>query len=249
MPLVVGFREAEKTAPQMTSSRSHERPHLGDSDGEDEDDEESRLVDNDEEFADVTIDLEDYDLLLPSSVDAIKHNLASPNIAKKECALHQAQLEMLLHELRRLLRIKSSVFYDKKRNSVGQKGNTRSATKLTSYAQRIEVIASRYRLVRERLLRLDHRVEWQAIFKPLDKKDVRPMEDNKSDVDRSDDDDDDQSDLEAERRARKKRRRVRQQSHREYSWIWLAPKIGKEADGAVDATEEIGEGKNLRIFL
>jgi hypothetical protein len=113
---------------------------------------------------------------------SVEQQLASPSLLSKERALRIAQMGMLLQELRRLLPIKASVYFDKRRNSVGQKGNTRSVTKLANCVRKIDSAAEHYRSVWEATRRLDPHGNWQKRFKRLEKQDVRPMEANASDV-------------------------------------------------------------------
>ena len=199
-----------------------------------------------EEYGALGQTVETFDLLLPSANHSIQHQLAPISLINKERVIRQAQLEMQLQELRRLLRIKSSVYLDKMRNSVGQQGNTRSATKLSGFSRKIDSAADRYRASRDCLLRLDPGGDWQARHLPLEKKDVRPMEVNSSDLEASSEKEQCQL-TEAERRNKQKKKRVRPQSRREYSWIWLVSqqKKGDTKDAGVATVEEIGEGKRI----
>ena len=54
-------------------------------------------------------DAGDFDLLLPSSPDVVRLQLSPQSLIQKESELRVAQLEIILRELRRLLRIKASV--------------------------------------------------------------------------------------------------------------------------------------------
>lgn len=74
---------------------------------------------------------EQYDLILPSSSISTSRKLASTSLRGKEEKLRIAQLEGYLQELWRLIRLRASVYSDKKRNSRGQKSCTRSMKMLT----------------------------------------------------------------------------------------------------------------------
>jgi hypothetical protein len=250
MPRAVRFREHRRSSDQ--SAHLHQSaPEVNKTFRGDVEDEEDSLetFKNADEYGELGFEIESFDLLLPSAKLSVEQNLAPAVLASKELEVRQVQLDMQLQELRRLLRIKASVFIDKLCNSVGQKHNTRSTTKLSSYARRIEDVADRYRASRECLLRLDPDGEWQSRFKALEKRDVRPMDANTSDVeDAYAEDVGDTMDrlplTEADRRAKQKRKRVRAQSKREYSWIWLMSKTqrGEENREGVATEDEIGEG-------
>ena len=115
----------------------------------------------------VGMEAEAFDLLLPSSTAAIRHNLASQSLQDKEKRLRLAQLESYLEDIRRLLQIKSSAYLDKLKNVSGQKGGTRSNSQIQKFNSMIDLSVLGYQATRSALLRLDPSGSWQERLKPL----------------------------------------------------------------------------------
>ena len=189
---------------------------------------------------------EHFELLLPSSSAMVSLPILSDSLIDKEKRLRETQLEILLRELRRLLRIKAAVYLDKKKNSFGQIANTRSVSNLSSYESKIQAVVDQYNMSRDALLRLDPQGKWQERLKHLRKQDVRPVQQNSDEIDPS-------SAVgpvpglrgEAARRALPKARRIRAESTREISWIFKVPQARDEQSDAT--AEEVGEGASHRI--
>jgi hypothetical protein len=182
----------------------------------------------------IGMEAEEFDLLLPSSAAAIQHNLASHSLQEKEKRLRRAQLEAYLQDLRRLLRIKSSAYLDKRKNVSGQKAGTRSNSQIDRFNSKIDLTADGYQAARAALLRLDPSGSWQERLKSLTKSDIRAPEQDESDMEL-----DDQKS--AQRLANRIRRRVRRESKRQISWIWKVPR--EAVDGVMaDSENDIGSG-------
>lgn len=178
-----------------------------------------------------------YDLLLPSNATCLALRLSPKSLLEKESRLRMANMDVALCQLRRFLRIKASVYLDKKRNSVGQKSGTRSATLLSDYTAKISRTAARYREHRASLFRIDSEGSWQARFKQLNPADVRAAHQNESDTEEH-----------GPSSTKANDRRVWNESSRTISWIWKVRKAAEEGslgvDEAVATEEEVGEGKN-----
>jgi hypothetical protein len=171
---------------------------------------------------------EDFDLLLPSSKTSISRRLASSSLLDKEKRIRLAQLEGHLQSVRRALRMKASVYSDKKRNSRGQRSGTRSVKMLEDFTEKINLMSKHYNDARSALLRLDPGGSWSERLRELKKKDIRAPQQNKSDV---------EVELRAERRER--RTGLRAESKRELSWIRKVSQSQK-AD-VCEAEEEVSE--------
>lgn len=179
---------------------------------------------------------ENLNLLLPSDSICIANCLSTGPLVEKESRLRLANMEVSLCELRRLLRIKASVYLHKKRNSVGQRSGTRSATLLSDYTARIDFTAARYRQHRGAVLRMDPDGSWRDRLKELKPADVRAAHQNESDTEETG-------------RSSKigEDRRVWNESRRSISWIWKVPRAVGDGilgeDEVVATDDEVGEGK------
>jgi hypothetical protein len=187
----------------------------------------------------VGIEAETFDLLLPSSETVIYNRLASQSLHDKEIRLRHAHLDTYLQELRRLLRIKSSAYVDKRKNVSGQKGGTRANSDIQKFNLKINCTVSSYQFTRGVLLRLDPSGPWQERLKPLLKADVRAPE-------QDDSDDEPDGGSHTQSLVHRIRRRVRAESKRQISWIWRIPRL---ADGPDEAGNEDTIGSGRRIAL
>jgi hypothetical protein len=184
---------------------------------------------------------EEFALLLPSDSKCISLHLASDSLVTKEARLRVAQLESNLIELRHLLRIKASVYLDKKANSVGQKAGTRSTTLLVDYTLKIERVAKAYRESRAAALRIDPHGQWQCRLKELKKGDIRAAHQNE-----------DEAGQLAAYGKKSGGTSVWHEKDRVISWIWKVPRDpggssvhSSLGDEALEASEEeVGEGES-----
>lgn len=176
---------------------------------------------------------ESINLLLPSDPISLSHKFADDDLLKKEAKVRVARLEAHLSELRRLLRIRTSVFLDKKAHSVGQKSGTRSAGLLSSYSKKIEDVYKHYEEERKAAVRCDPDGSWRARLKELKRVDVRAAHENANEAAAA-----------ALMPASVATGRAPGEAQREISWIWKVPLAGRiPSDGDNTATEaEVDEG-------
>lgn len=120
--------------------------------------------------------------MLPSHPICIACGFASARLSQKEAGVRLARLESSLSEIRRLLRIRTSVYLDKKAHSVGQKEGTRSNVMLTSYNKKLKDAQRHYNEDRKAALRLNPNGDWTKRYKELKNADLRAAheEENKT---------------------------------------------------------------------
>lgn len=118
-------------------------------------------------------DAELFELMLPSHPICITRGFSNARLVQKEVNVRLARLESYLSETRRLLRIRTSVYLDKKAHSVGQKSGTRSHIMLSSYNKKLEDAREHYNEDRNAILRLDPDGNWTQRYKELKKTDLR----------------------------------------------------------------------------
>lgn len=236
MPGVVTYRSTYLSDPSLPKPPSSKTRTADDSDEEETHISQADILQESAGFP-LGIKAEAFDLLLPSNTACLERGFSTPSIREKERHLRLAQLENNLSELRRLLRIKASVFLDKKRHSVGQKGGTRSATLLADYEAKIERVANQYKSNREAAERIDPEGHWRQRLQKLLKGDIRSARENESDTEES-------------TKPKGQNRRVLNESGREISWIWKVPRVGRESASASEdiaeteaSEEEMSQGK------
>jgi hypothetical protein len=237
MPRVTAFRASEPIAGMEESSvrrsasadtDSHNRPSFEDSSA-----------------YPLGMKAEHIPLYLPSSPVTTTQDFVTSTLRQKELRLRLGRIAAHLSELRRLLRVKTSVYLFKKGNMVGQRAGTRSTTLLANYTRKIDGVAQDYREERAAALRLDPSGTWTTHWKDLKKEDVRAAHQNEDDVSRRDDS--------------RPTNRVWNESQRAISWIWKVPHMVKPHDDApssavhehsLSATEEeVDEGMFNSIVL
>lgn len=189
------------------------------------------------------VEAESFELMLPSHPTCIARQFADSRLAEKEVKIRLIRLEASLAEIRRLLRIRTSVYLDKKANSVGQKSGTRSHVMLTSYNKKIEDTHKHYNDDRQAALRLDPDGNWTRRYKDLKKEDLRAAHE-------------DEGRTLAEGYITTAR--VPGESQRTLSWIWKVPLSDRDRSrpltiGDTPVTlateEEVGEGAtSLRTY-
>lgn len=165
---------------------------------------------------------EDYPLYLPSSVDPSlwTGGGCAPGLLAKERKLRLAQADDALDELRRQLRMSSTLRDYKRAGATSQRISTRAYTQLSRFQDKTNRCAERYSAAYSALQVLDPGGAWSQRLQPLDHKtDLRAprrdSEDNPSETSRS------------------------------LSWIWLVPK----ADGSGFSEEELDDSKFVIMVL
>lgn len=222
MPGAVAYRQYITSPPTSDTS-----PLPYSSDDRDDLDPEDHPTSN---LSDVKAEV--FDLMLPSGPVSVSHRFADESLAKRELKLRLARLEAHLSEIRRLLRIRASVYLDKKANSVGQKSGTRSHMLLTSYNKKIERAHKCYEEERKAALRLDPEGSWNTRLRELKKADVRAAHENENETLR-------EGIIAAVREPG--------EASRQLSWIWKVPlrsAANAETANTVATQEEISEGES-----
>ena len=117
---------------------------------------------------------ESMPLRLPSTLPAPQPSFPF-NVAQIECRFRLAQAEDSLSELRRLLRIKMSLWdYKAKQIGSSQRAGTRAFKLISRFTDKISRCTERYRVARSALLTLDPTREWQTRLRELEDTDIRP---------------------------------------------------------------------------
>jgi hypothetical protein len=156
-------------------------------------------------------------LWLPSSVPQESWaTVCSPGLVHKETRLRIAQADDALVELRRQLRI-SSTLRDYKRTVEGtsQRMSTHVRSLMCRFATKTDRCAARYRAAYAALMLLDLGGEWTLRLKPLADKDICSPHRQEDDP---------------------------TEGKRELSWIWLTPNAGGHPNGQV-TEDEISDSK------
>lgn len=156
-----------------------------------------------------------FNLLLPSALPSHVVAKCAPQIVLMERRLRLSQMETCLRDIRRLVRIKASVWINKGTRRTGQKSGTRSHAVLSEFTNKIHVIADRYRYARVCLLALNPSGRWQKRLLLLRSDDLRAPHLNASDVE-----DENVKHPPKTVGVGIKRKKFRPQSSREISWIW-----------------------------
>ena len=140
--------------------------------------------------------------------------------------LRHAHASDSLTELRQSLAVYSHLRMSKIQEATGQKALTRANTLLQRSKDRTDVIANKYQVARQTLLKLQGPGTWELHFKDLKTEDVRPM-----------------TDPEERPNATKKSKADRPSvGHRTLSWIWMTP-------GVADDAQNLHDGGNTCIIL
>ncbi|TDL14310.1 hypothetical protein BD410DRAFT_734277, partial [Rickenella mellea] len=111
-------------------------------------------------------------LFLPSSLLASERRVMS-GLAEKERRLRLAQLEDCLRQLRRLLRVRSTLWQYKLSNVSGQRATTRTRSYIDRFNEKIQQYARKYRAACTALLVLHPNGEWVHQFQALFGTDIR----------------------------------------------------------------------------
>ena len=169
---------------------------------------------------------EDIPLLLPSSLSAEDRAALPPQfqLVYKEGRLRRGQADDRLNQLRRLLRVRTSLYSQKKAVAVGQRENTRANSTIAGFNDRIQCMADQYRVAHAALQALDPDGEWSQTLRSLLPQHIQGP-DGSTDV--------------VPVRHKKNNPRTRQsEGRRELSWIWLAGRL--QSDGVDETTTSGG---------
>ena len=173
-------------------------------------------------------------LYLPSSVDAaVRAACCIPGLPDMECRLRLGQADDALNEVRRQLRITSSVIQFKRgQHQASQQLSRKSKALMKKFTEKTQRAATRYITARGALLALDRDGEWARRLKPLDSaKDLQ--------LPRREDDED----------GEKRKRRNQGENMRKLSWIWLAHSSGGRPNNVATADEVNESEVPHQIFL
>ncbi|KAJ6458910.1 hypothetical protein C8R47DRAFT_994891, partial [Mycena vitilis] len=148
------------------------------------------------------IDVSDIKLWLPSAVAAAHRSEMEGVVVKNDVLRHEyrlrvGQAEEALHEVRRLLLVRTHLYQLKDTHSRGVRANMRSQDKITALNSQIQRAAAQYRAARVALVTLGRLLkehEWQRTLQELKEDDVRGLP-----------------------QSHKRRKKV----HRPPSWIWM----------------------------
>ncbi|KAJ7223872.1 hypothetical protein B0H12DRAFT_1205345 [Mycena haematopus] len=158
------------------------------------------------------VSVSDLKLWLPSAVAAADSGVCArvsvpTAVQQNEYRLRVGQAHEALHEVRRLLLVRTHLYKLKDTHARGVRANTRSQDKISTLNNQVERAATQYRVARAALVTLGRvlrRDEWQRSFKELRADDVRGLP---------------QSTFHDPERKQKKRRKKKVQ--RALSWIWV----------------------------
>jgi len=150
-------------------------------------------------------------LKLPSMLPVSLHESCEFGLVQIELRFRLAQAEDNLSELRRLLRIKMSLWnYKSKQIGASQRAGTRARTLIDRFKDKVSRCAERYRAAHNALLALDPKGEWQKCLRQLKEDDIRAPG----------------------------RRENESEGFRNVSWIWLDTR--RNRFGQVSSPEQLG---------
>ncbi|KAF7983642.1 hypothetical protein HWV62_20588 [Athelia sp. TMB] len=164
---------------------------------------------------------EEENLYLPSGLpDAYRLSPGVSALLKKELRLRIGQADDALHEIRRLLRISSTVLEFKKgQHMASQRITTRTRQLILNFRAKSDAVAARYVAAYNALNTLDPGGDWTTSFKPLNTAVDLHLPRREED------------DLVAENR-------------RELSWIWLVPR-SEDAQRRVATADEVSDSMRV----
>lgn len=117
---------------------------------------------------------EDVTLYMPSQLDDVSRNHGCyRGLADMESRLRYAQCHDCLDSIRMLLRGRASMLSFRKRNSSGQKANTRFSVALDRLKQKMDTLRHKYNACRSALEALDPDGDWEAELQVLHATDMR----------------------------------------------------------------------------
>ncbi|KAJ7073559.1 hypothetical protein B0H15DRAFT_925638 [Mycena belliarum] len=170
------------------------------------------------------IKVPDMRLWLPSAIAAAPGSGSAVPSCTTDTMLHEYRLRVgqgneTLHEVRRLLLVRTHLYKLKDRYSRGVRANMRSDAKISALNDRIRRAAAQYRAARRALQALGRvlkRHEWERSLQDLKEEDVRGLPRARfGDQER-------QAGKKAKRKTKRARTAARKEAERPLSWIWLA---------------------------
>lgn len=177
-------------------------------------------------------------LYLPSSISSdIRHSCCIPGLPNWECRVRLGQADDALNEVRRQLRITSSVIQFKRgQHQASQQLSRKSKALMTKFTNKTNRAGARYITAYTALCTLDPEGSWADRLKPLDlSKDLHLPR-------REDDDGLDDDEKELRRRGGRFRGRRQGENQRELSWIWRAQHVGGRPS-QVTSVDEVNESE------
>ncbi|KAF7368058.1 CxC2 domain-containing protein [Mycena sanguinolenta] len=161
-------------------------------------------------------------LWLPSAIAraavASKREIfVNKTVFEHEYRLRVGQASEALHEIRRLLLVRTHLYKSKDTHSRGVRANMRSGDKIAALNEQIKRAAATYRAAHGTLEYLGKEVgrsEWSWMLQPLKEEDVRGLP-------RAQFHDPERKDKTKKKRKSKRARRAKQ-GERQLSWIWLS---------------------------
>lgn len=178
-------------------------------------------------------------LWLPSAIARATPRDAREVLVKKEIFEHEYRLRVgqaseALHEIRRLLLVRTHLYKLKDTHSRGVRANMRSNDKISALNDQIKRAAATYRAAHGSLSHLGpelKRMEWAWTLQQLKEDDVRGLPRAQfHDPERKD---------KTKKKTRKKRARKAKEAERKISWIWLSR--GEEWKPGDDAAMDEGK--------
>ena len=169
-------------------------------------------------------------LLLPSALSPAERALLYPpyRLDEKEAALREAQCGDFLVQTRHNLRVRTSLYNQKREVAFGQRENTRANAMLTGVNDKIQRSADNYRSARAALEALKPNGEWMSRLRPL------------TDADLKGPDGSGEEPLQLPSNARERP----SEGRKELSWIWLSR--GYQATTSNSAPVETPAGISAR---
>ena len=163
------------------------------------------------------VNAEDEPLYLPSQIPLeLRSSATMVSLLRKEHRLRIGQADDALHEVRRLLRISSTVLEFKRgQHLASQRITTKTRQLVLNFRAKTDAVADRYKAAFDGLTALDPGGDWTASFKPLNTA----------------------VDLHLPRREESD---TEPENRRELSWIWLVPRSA-DAERREATADEVGD--------
>ena len=178
-------------------------------------------------------------LYLPSSLNpSIRESCCVPGLPATECRIRLGQADDALNEVRRQLRITSSIIQFKRgQHQASQQLSRKSRALMAKFTNKTHLAAERYIAARAALSALDPFGDWTERLQPLNmSKDLHLPR-------REENDGLDEEDLQLRHRGSKFRGRKQSENQRELSWIWRAQHLGSRPS-KVTSIDEVNESKS-----
>ncbi|KAK7022540.1 hypothetical protein R3P38DRAFT_3539761 [Favolaschia claudopus] len=169
-------------------------------------------------------------LWLPSQILAEDNRdvVVKRSVLTHEYRLRVGQAAESLHEVRRLLLVRTHLYKLKDVHARGVRQNTRSSDKIAALNEQVKRAAATYRVARAALVFLGPQLgrnEWEWSFLPLQEEDVRGLPQAMF--------------HDPERKKKKKKRGRKQKQNRPLSWIWVTRGERWEAGDDVAMNEAV----------